>query len=286
MYFSTVDSGKVHIADEGNYLGSINSYNNRFTQFFAKYILRIGIDVDIGGKKRCLQKKEYAAWLKNCGIEVKIKDLKNFRFFSKLGVIATENRGFIRAHLTEKKVEKLTRNLITALRRGNFSKAMTLVGKGADVNRTFWDQSHHGWNYDSYRAGLPRHPINLRAISYTPLLYAAEKKLAELQLFMEKVGGDRNATGKVVDFTRQLYDVQVHQQHHLSYERQSHYMVDRRGRCRYAGTTYSPYTYTTTHVDKRYLDRASQVAVTRFVGNSYQPQSLIPPVVLDSGSVH
>jgi hypothetical protein len=49
--YTTVSGGRVHVAADAKYLGSVNSYNNFFTQFFA-WLFGYSMRVDFDGKER------------------------------------------------------------------------------------------------------------------------------------------------------------------------------------------------------------------------------------------
>lgn len=279
MYFMTVDQGRTHIASDSKYLGHVNSYNNRFTQFFAKTIFRIGIDITVEGKKRCFNKTSYRKWLKSCGLEIERKELKNSTDLSTLQIDET-GKGLIKTFLTSQKIEKLTKKLINALLSHDENRAFQLVGKGADVNRLFWERGAYGSSSHSYTEGLARFPIQLEATQYTPFLLAAQKKMTKLFDFMKQVGGDQKIGGRIVDFKRIHIDTQVHYQNHFHMHRQPYYVVDRWGRPRFVGATYHPDVYTTTHVHRTYRDLAYQTATTRLVNDVYQVDKHPAPLLV------
>ena len=56
--YTTVSKGQVHIAADAKYIGSVDSYNNWFTQFFS-WLFGRSMTVNFDGKVRSLNKESY-----------------------------------------------------------------------------------------------------------------------------------------------------------------------------------------------------------------------------------
>ena len=155
--FTTVDGGRTHIAFDQYYQGSVNSYNNCFTKFFAS-IFGKTIDVNIGGKTSRFNKSSYLEFLNNHGVNAAKNELGKFRQFSLDSVkMVNKNNGFMRDNLSESKSGKLYGKMVRSLARNDVNeyRVKRLIGKGALMQQHFWVRDGFGVSFGTIKQGLP-----------------------------------------------------------------------------------------------------------------------------------
>lgn len=208
--YTTVDGGRTHVAFDQCYQGSINSYNNWFTKFFAKLFGKT-IDVAIGGKTRRLNKNSYLKFLNSHGNAIGKKDLKQFCDFSTASVKnVIQNHGYMRDNISRTKSQKLYRKMVGALAKNSVSeyRVRKLVGRGAEIQKPFWIREGRGISFGSINQGLPTNKLKFKAQQLTPALLASKKGLKSLVGFMHKYSPNlRQDTGKEVVFKREITGV-------------------------------------------------------------------------------
>lgn len=203
-YYTTIDKNKLHIADESScYGGNIHSYNHFLTRFFA-CLLGKAIKVDFNTKTRTVNKKDYERFLKNNGIEANQANIHLFVNFAR----AMEKRksdwkdnGYMRAYLSKKKGDKLFKKLVTALEKGQLLEAKKHAGKGANLEKTFWEREGSKISFDSLEDYLPPQSL-MKGTRLTPLLYSAKKGYSELSKFLIKVGANSNFEAETFQLKR------------------------------------------------------------------------------------
>lgn len=211
IYYTTVDKHRLHIADENShYGGSINSYNNFLTRFFAK-IFGKSMKVNMDGKTRTVNKKNYEKFLSDNGIQANKNNIHMFKNFKQAMAGRTRDWGhcdYMRNHLSRSKSNKLFQKLVYAIQKGHLEKAKNLAGKGADVEKVFWERNGHGITFSHLTSNLPDQPLNFRATRYNPILYAAMKGHVDLTRFLKQIGSSTNFQGETVQFRRMLTHVE------------------------------------------------------------------------------
>jgi hypothetical protein len=191
--YTTVDGGRLHVAHDEKYAGSINSYNNWLTKLFSK-ILFLSKDIKLNGKIRTVNKKDYANFLAN------VKD-------------NISKAILMRAHLSNSKGDKLFRKLISAIDKNDSTTAQKLVGKGAFINSKFWIlendpitfRTDHVISFGKITDGLLQNhptPLQFKATHFTPLIYAVTKEMNDLSNFLLKFRAITLHNGETVNFER------------------------------------------------------------------------------------
>ena len=232
--FATKDNGRIHIAVEQHYQGSINSYNNWLTRFFTK-LLRYSIDVTIAGKTRCLNIKSYVKFLQKFQVTgASVATIGKFKDFNALYFIPKTDEGFMRDHLQDEKKDRLAYKFSKALYKSNEPLALKALGKGAALNLSFWTCAYN----DSVVMGedfvfaLPHRKIDaFEATQYTPFLYAAHKSNKEMMTLLNRYGADQTQKGTAYTFTREL--VETHTNTSLNPTVRYHHRHGRHGRHRH-----------------------------------------------------
>lgn len=231
-FYTTVDQGYTYIANsQSDYIGKVNSYNNCLTRFFTKLFGK-AIDVYINGKTKTFNLKSFNKLNQMYGFEIVSKKdnlLDITKHFRQL-IGHRLNNGYIRNHLSSEKSHSLFKKLILNMQSHNTAKAERMVGKGANLELSFWDRGAYGLTFHQLTYGLSKTSMSeFEATSYTPILYAAAKIPQVFQKLVE-AGADLQAEGKTLRFKRIITDVE--QQPYLTYE---------------SYPTYSPYNHYSHH---------------------------------------
>lgn len=194
--YATRDSGRLHIAVNQYYQGSVNSYNNCFTQFVMK-LLGLAQDVMVAGKSYCLNKKSYSKFLGTATPSLEARG------------VAT-NHGFMRTHISAEKAEKRCQKMILALHHEDVDTALEMLGKGADVDRSFiWIENQD----PSFKPDIKSHIPSGRAFPktpvyiLTPLMYVAGH--ASFTTMLTYFGANPDKTGSYFEFERAIASATV-----------------------------------------------------------------------------
>lgn len=221
--YATVDKGRLHVAYDQYYQGSINSYNYWFTKLFAR-ILGWSIDIKIGAKHRQVEKKSYLAFLNEHGVvNATMATLHTFTQIDPRSHLRLETKGAMTQALSKGKRRSLTKKMISALLKKEENRTVKTLGRGANVNKIFWINEvnnkllYVGKNEDTFRQRLPQKPIpSFTATRYTPFLYAGFKRLEKLPTKLITFGANTTLSGLQLSFERVIEDVQTHNNHKFS----------------------------------------------------------------------
>lgn len=208
--FTTVDSGRLHLAADDRYVGSVNSYNNWFTKFFAR-LFGWSEDVTFNGKVRCVEKSDYVKFLANSTSykEASLDRIKEYVDYNALKVVPTQDRGTMRENISEGKADYLFRKLTRAMVTDeDYDKAAKYIGKGADVDGQFWFREGQGISFRDLTDSLPRDKsFQLQAGRYTPLLYSAAKSNKLFSSYICSFNPSLDAEGETLRFERKIMEV-------------------------------------------------------------------------------
>lgn len=211
IYYNTVDKHRLHVADEAsNYGGSINSYNNFISSFFARTFKK-SLNVIFNGNICILNKKSYKKFLRNNGINASDKNIFKFTDFNKAMTGHHENwqfNGHMRDHLSLAKSHKMFVKLVYTIKNQNITKAKQLIGQGANIEKDFWEREDYGISFNEINYKLPEGTLTFIATQYNPILYAAKNNFADLVRFLIKVGSSQAYQGKTVSFTRSISHIE------------------------------------------------------------------------------
>lgn len=132
--YTTLSNRRLHIAaDHGLYLGSVDSYNNCITQFFA-WLFGLSIAVDFGGQQRIVNAASYDQLLRTlCPRVEAITQRHLFR-----NVIATINPPDYREKMWRKIAHDDSLSLLArlgqAIADNDVEAARKWIGKGANLD--------------------------------------------------------------------------------------------------------------------------------------------------------
>lgn len=209
--YTTVDAGKLHIAIDENYAGSIDSYNNFLTKFFAK-LLGWSTEVVINNKTRQLSKSDYLRWLNSNTAygDVSNESLATFADFHKLEVKAANGSlGRMRDHLSQSKSQRLFEKMVLALAvNKDVEAAKKYAAKGANLDGYFWVRDGQPISFTTVDADLADDKaVEFRAGRLTPLLFAAERGYKTFCDFARKLQADQKLEGQYLLFSKKIMEV-------------------------------------------------------------------------------
>jgi len=212
--FTTVDGGRLHVAADDKYVGSINSYNNWFTKFFAR-LFGWSEDVTFNGKVRCVEKKDYMNFLSTSTSykEASLDRIKDYVDFNALKVVPTQDRGTMRQNISQYKSDYLFGKLVNSMvSHDDYEKAVKYVGKGANIDGQFWFRDGYGVSFSNLTQSLPNDKsFQLQAGRYTPLLYAAAKNNKLFSSYICFFNPTLDAEGETLKFERKIQEVNPHE---------------------------------------------------------------------------
>jgi len=203
--YTTVDHGITHVAADNKYIGSVNTYNNFFTRFFA-WVSKSSMQVNFDGKTRIVNKVSYLNLVNTLtGTDVKIQNIKDhilFRKTVKNGNLLT-SKSTMRDNISEKSRYKLFKKLARAISLGETQKACQMIGKGAALDRAYYDR---GYKYPSFNHDTDslssESRYNFSVTRGTPILTAAKRSQTTVVAKLSEFGANTNATGRKYIFER------------------------------------------------------------------------------------
>lgn len=207
--------GRLHVGygDEDSVskcLGkSINSYRNPISKFFTK-LYGFSMDIDIGGKIRCVNIESFKKHLQSIGLEgnsiEQVRKLGYKAFIqnnSSSLIIGNDKLG---ENFSDKKRMKLFKKMIKELSYNNTQRVKRLIRKGAYVDREFYKPSAGAlsgkifFTRSQVEETLFDYFSNINYYSYTPLSLAAEKENQSLAKFILNVKNDDISSDKKQTF--------------------------------------------------------------------------------------
>ena len=208
--YATVDGGRLHLGQDEQYVGSIDSYNNFLTKFFAN-IFGWSTQVTINGKTRHVNKTDYTNWVNNNTAHVGVtRDLVGgYLDINLLDIKKDPSQGRMRDHLSAGKTKTLWEKMVAALAdKKDFEAAKKYAGKGANLDDYFYVREGHSISHTTLTDGLEDDKeVDFRAGYYTPLLYAAEKNNKVFCDFVRTLDANTSLKGQYLQFTKKTNDV-------------------------------------------------------------------------------
>lgn len=204
--YTTISNGQVHIAADTKYIGSVDSYNNSFTQFFA-WLFKLSIAVDFDGKVRSLNKESYTNLLRILHQEERIRKISQamlFRPIAEAGQLPV-NGLKMRDVITRKDRYALFKKLAQAIWYGDIAKALLMIGKGAALNISYYDRDrlHPSFKQDTVDLD-PHSRYSFTVFKAPPLLQAARKGHIVVCKFLQEAGANALAKGEKYKFKREI----------------------------------------------------------------------------------
>lgn len=206
--FTTISQGKTHIAADGQVIGSVDSYNYCWTQFFA-WLLGWSISVDFDGKERSVSKSEYTKLICNLTQQKEIADIYQYRVFRPVAEGATLSERVVRMRDVISAEDRLTlfKKLAIAISKGETERARLLIGKGADLDNAYYDRGDRvGPSFDKDTDGLKEETAyEFTVFLAPPVMQAARKGNWEICQFLRDMGANlAPANARQYDFERRI----------------------------------------------------------------------------------
>jgi hypothetical protein len=211
VIYTTVSDGKVHIAADANYIGSVNSYNNFITQFFARlfcYSMRVNFD----GKTHSVDKKSYTTLVQTLTSNEKIDKIEKFTIFRSVAQKAIlpgctlRMRDFINYNDSV----ALYKKLCIAIAENNSQRAMLMIGKGAQLDLDYYDRSTLYPSFTSDTVGLYKnYAYEFTVFKAPPIMQVAKKgNMQRVYDFLKEAGASLNVNGVSYTFNRTITSVE------------------------------------------------------------------------------
>lgn len=234
--YTTVSNGQTHIAADTKYIGSVDSYNNGFTQLFA-WTLGRSINVNFDGKVRTLNKESYENLIRNLAQSNLFGGIDQYTQFRPVAEnVALPNTNMkMRDVITNEDRNVLFQKLAQSISSGNTTKALLMIGKGAELDKAYFERNDRYPSFYSDTEGLfseTRYAFNV--FHAAPIMQAAKKANSKVVEFLKEAGANTTSVGQEYAFKREIVDVQrnleftyeprfvPHHHHHHGYHHTDH----------------------------------------------------------------
>jgi hypothetical protein len=178
---------------------SIKTYRNPIAKFFSK-IFGFGIDVEVGGKIRCLNKVSLKSHLQSIGLgDAKLEEVSKIGYRTLIETIQEKDSAKLKisqeklgANFSNTKRMKLFTKMIKQLDANNTQAVMKLIRKGAYIDREFYKYNNKLLiDKKETEALLTAYSIRDTSsiVSYTPMAMATEKANQVLAYFISNNKG-------------------------------------------------------------------------------------------------
>jgi len=214
--YSTYSNGRLHIAANKDYVGSVNVYRNWLTRFVTK-ISGFSTRIDFGGKAQIVNKKSYVKLLKKLGTEgVRLSNINGYNDFKQVLEKSTIPSGqMIRNAIDNKKQRLLTRRLATSILSGQNQRAIKMIAKGADIDRVYYSREGtirkaNPLAFDSDTQGLKEGwAYKFNVFKGSPIFHAAKLDRTEIVKTLMHWGADKEAVGEEYLFKRKIIGITI-----------------------------------------------------------------------------
>lgn len=207
--YTTASKGQVHIAADTKYIGSVDSYNNCFSQFFA-WLFRCSVKVNFDGKVRSINKEGYTNLIWALTQNNEMNDIRQYRIFRPIAEAATLPTGNLKMRdvISSKRRQSLFKKLAIAISQGDTTKALLMIGKGAELDIAYYDrnQLHPSFSSDSSDLNSTSR-YTFTVFRAAPILQAARKGNTIVCQFLKEAGANLSVTGKQYTFKREITNV-------------------------------------------------------------------------------
>ena len=207
--YTTVSKGQVHIAADTKYVGSVDSYNNCFTQFFA-WLFGRSVAVNFDGRVRSVNKESYTNLIRLLTQHDEINDIGQRSIFRPIAETATLPAGNLKMRdvITSEDRQALFQKLAVAISRGDTTKALLMIGKGAELDTAYYDRESLSPSFSKDTAGLDADSRYVFTVfSAAPILQAARKGNVAVCKFLKDAGANLSVRGKQYSFKREITNV-------------------------------------------------------------------------------
>lgn len=208
--YTTVSRSQVHIAADTKYIGSVDSYNNCFTQFFA-WLFGLSMAVNFDGKVRSVNKESYTNLIRSLTQNNEINDIRQRSLFRPIAEAAALPAGNLKMRdvITTEDRQALFKKLAIAISRGETTKALLMIGKGAELDGAYFDRDQLPPSFSRDISDLNANSRYIFTVFYAaPILQAAQKGNRVVCQFLKDAGANLSVSGNQYTFKREIIDVE------------------------------------------------------------------------------
>lgn len=209
--FTTISSGQVHIAADTKYLGSVDSYNNCLTQFFA-WLFGRSMTVNFDGKLLSVNKKSYTKLVCSLTRNAEMNDIRHRSLFRPIAEAATlpQHNLKMRDVISNYDSQVLFKKLAYAISQGDTNKALLMIGKGATLDQAYFDRDQLTPSFKDDTDDLKTtSSYAFTTFLATPILQAARKGNLVVCQFLKDAGANLTFTGRQYNFRREITNVDI-----------------------------------------------------------------------------
>jgi hypothetical protein len=206
--YTTISDGQTHIAADTKYIGTVSSYNNSISKFFAS-LFGLSVNVNFDGKIRSLNKESYKYLLHNL-TQNKTTTIGQHTLFRSVAenVALPVNNLKMRDVISSTDKHSLFRKLAQAISRGETQRALMLIGKGAEVDNEYFDRSPISPSFYRDSDGLSSESkYQFTVFKAPPIVQAVKKANRAVVDFLKEAGADTNRVGNEYGFQREITSV-------------------------------------------------------------------------------
>lgn len=244
--YTTISDGQTHIAADTKYVGSVSSYNNAVTQLFAS-LFGLSVNVNFDGKVRSLNKESYKNLLRSLTHDT-IATVGRYTLFRSVAenVALPVHNLKMRDVVSANDREILFQKLSQAISRGDTQRALLLIGKGANLDKEYFDRSPKSPSFYSDSDGLSSESrYQFTVFKAPPIVQAARKANRAVVDFLKEAGANTDRVGKKYDFKREIISVDrtlelVHEPHFVHHTHQIHNRYHGHSHIRHHQVVYTP----------------------------------------------
>ena len=200
-----VDGGRTHFAIDGDYAGSIDTYNNPITKFGA-WLAGKSITVTVNGEKLYANCNSLRKFLLKNNVdfrsleEFSYRDLSSYQF--RLLPFYGKER-FMGAHISNATRDILAKDLFKAIGTGDQGLALKKIRQGAELDTHAWFNEESGEFFfkKDFAPSLPARHLNpQRFTEATPFLLASRLNQVAVATLIREQEGDLSFSGPDPNF--------------------------------------------------------------------------------------
>ncbi len=203
--YTTTSGGRLHLAFDENYLGSVRHYDTFLSRFFA-WIMGWSMTVKIATRKYVLDREGYATLISRLSdTDGKAQDAA-FDHVARNSSFSFRSTKRMQNEISRYDSHALGIELAHALAKKDEEAAIQLIGKGADLETKYFDRGEFGISFGKCDTGLWRHePIRFDAFEGTSILHASRKNLTKVvQAILKWNPKAADSQGQTLSFNRKV----------------------------------------------------------------------------------
>jgi hypothetical protein len=208
-FYTTISKGQVHVAADTKYIGSVDSYNNWFTQFFG-WLFGLSIRVNFDGIVHSINKESYTNLIRDLTQNSEIHDIHQRSLFRPIAEAATlpTNNLKMRDVIASEDRQALFQKLAIAISRGDTTQALQMIGQGAELDTVYYDRGKLSPSFSKDTSDLrTSSQYTFTVFRAAPILQAARKSNKIVCKFLQDAGANVSVSGSQYTFKREITNV-------------------------------------------------------------------------------